>query len=88
MDNHKVPNLNHVRWVGGGTGAGKTTVTRLLAGQFGIDFYSTDAAIGVHDQRLEPSKAPHCSNSSAVGLWMRDRSNMIGSAEGLIVGVN
>lgn len=58
MDNHDVPNLDHVRWVGGGSGAGKTTVTRLLAERFGIDFYSTDSAIGIHSQRLEPAEAP------------------------------
>ncbi len=50
--------LEHVRWVGGGSGAGKTTVTRLLAGRVGARLYSTDATIGVHSDRLEPAEAP------------------------------
>jgi hypothetical protein len=56
IDNHEVANLDHVRWVGGGSGAGKTTLTRLLAERFGIALYSTDATINVHS--LEATDAP------------------------------
>jgi hypothetical protein len=58
IDNHEVSNLDHVRWVGGGSGAGKTTVTRLLADRFGIDLYSTDTTIGVHSEQMDASGAP------------------------------
>jgi 2-phosphoglycerate kinase len=58
MDNRRVTNLDHVRWVGGGSGAGKTTVTRHLAERFGIGVYSTDATISVHGKRLEGTGAP------------------------------
>jgi uridine kinase len=34
--------LRHVRWIGGGSGAGKTTVARLLAEQYSLRLYSTD----------------------------------------------
>ena len=51
-------NLDHVRWVGGGSGAGKTTVTRLLAERFGIGLYSTDATISVHSGQLDATGAP------------------------------
>ncbi len=44
--------------MGGGSGAGKTTVTRLLAERFDVCVYSTDAAIGVHSARLESTAAP------------------------------
>jgi hypothetical protein len=44
--------------VGGGSGAGKTTVTRILAKRFGARLYSTDAVIGVHSDLLEPTVAP------------------------------
>jgi hypothetical protein len=53
-----MPDLDHVRWLGGGSGAGKTTLTRLLARRFGIDSYSTDAMISVHSERLDTSAAP------------------------------
>ena len=58
IENHEVANLDHVRWVGGGSGSGKTTVTRLLAERFGIGFYSTDATISHHSERLEETGAP------------------------------
>jgi hypothetical protein len=44
--------------VGGGTGAGKSTVTRQLAERFGLGIYSTDAAIGIHSAKLSPTAAP------------------------------
>ena len=50
--------LDHVRWVGGGSGAGKTTLTRRLAERFGLRLYSTDAAIGAHATRLSDATAP------------------------------
>ena len=50
--------LDHMRWVGGGSGAGKTTVTRVLAERFGIGCYSTDAAISIHSGLLEAAAAP------------------------------
>lgn len=50
--------LDHVRWVGGGSGAGKTTVTRLLAERFDLQLYSTDATIRVHSERLDAMAAP------------------------------
>jgi 2-phosphoglycerate kinase len=50
--------LDHVRWVGGSGGAGKTTVTRLLGERFGIGCYSTDATISIHSGRLEATAAP------------------------------
>jgi hypothetical protein len=58
IDNHVVSDLDHVRWVGGGSGAGKTTVTRLLAERFGLALYSTDAMIGAHSERLDATAAP------------------------------
>jgi 2-phosphoglycerate kinase len=50
--------LDHVRLVGGGTGAGKSTVTRRIAERFGLAIYSTDAATGVHSAKLSPTMAP------------------------------
>jgi len=40
--------LAHVRWLGGATGAGKTTLASQVAAEFGLHVYSTDAAITAH----------------------------------------
>jgi 2-phosphoglycerate kinase len=58
MQHLGAPNLDHVRWVGGGSGAGKTTVSRLLAEHFGISYYSTDTTLSVHSERLPANDAP------------------------------
>jgi 2-phosphoglycerate kinase len=43
--------LRHVRWLGGGTGAGKSTIARRLAGEHGLRLYGTDEAIRPHVAR-------------------------------------
>jgi len=50
--------LRHVRWIGGGSGAGKSTVARQLAADYGLHFYGTDDTIAEHVRRLNPSDAP------------------------------
>jgi len=37
-----------VRWIGGATGAGKTTVATRLRARFGLQQYSTDATLSAH----------------------------------------
>jgi len=45
-----------VLWIGGGTGAGKSTVTRLLAGRFGLRAYHIDSFTWVHARRRSPAQ--------------------------------
>ena len=63
--------LDHVRWVGGGSGAGKTTLTRRLAERSGVELYSTDAAIGAHAERLGRAAAPLLAGFRAMGMDQR-----------------
>jgi hypothetical protein len=46
--------LGHVRWLGGATGAGKTTVARRLVERYRLSWYDTDAAIAQHSRGPGP----------------------------------
>lgn len=50
--------LHHVRWIGGGSGAGKSTTARQLAADYGLRLYSCDATIAAHVSRLSSADAP------------------------------
>lgn len=53
-----VARLRHVRWLGGGSGAGKSTVARRLAERYGLRLYATDDVMGAHARRTTPDDAP------------------------------
>ncbi|MGC1207559.1 MAG: hypothetical protein WA880_06335 [Ornithinimicrobium sp.] len=50
--------LDHIRWIGGGTGAGKSAAASRLSERFGLSVYASDATIQVHSARLSESTAP------------------------------
>lgn len=50
--------LDHVRWLGGGSGAGKSTIARLLAERHGAKIYSTDETLSSHAGDLNADAAP------------------------------
>jgi 2-phosphoglycerate kinase len=50
--------LRHVYWLGGGSGAGKSTVARQLAASHGMRLYSTDEAMSDHANRSKPEDCP------------------------------
>jgi 2-phosphoglycerate kinase len=50
--------LRRVRWIGGGSGAGKSSVARRLATEYGLSEYRCDDAIPDHAHRCGPSDAP------------------------------
>lgn len=50
--------LRHVRWLGGGSGAGKTTIARRLADERGLRLYSCDETLSAHASRLTAAEAP------------------------------
>jgi shikimate kinase len=43
--------LQHVYWIGGGSGAGKSTIARRLAAQHGLRVYATDEVMADHEVR-------------------------------------
>jgi hypothetical protein len=50
--------LRHVRWIGGGSGAGKSTVARQLAADYGLRLYNCDDTMAAHASRLTAAAAP------------------------------
>jgi 2-phosphoglycerate kinase len=49
--------LKHVYWIGGGSCAGKSSVARRIADQYGFHLYATDEVMTEHTRR---SKAEDC----------------------------
>lgn len=50
--------LRHVYWIGGGSGGGKSTTARVLAGRYGWRLYATDDVMGEHAGRTTRQEAP------------------------------
>jgi Shikimate kinase len=50
--------LRHVRWIGGGSGAGKSTIARQLAAKYGLHLYDSDAVMADHASRSNPADTP------------------------------
>jgi len=50
--------LRRVYWIGGGSGAGKSTIARRLSDEHGLLRYSTDAVMSDHARRCTPRASP------------------------------
>lgn len=50
--------LRHVYWIGGGSGAGKSTVARRIAARRGLRVYATDDAMADHARRCSDEDCP------------------------------
>jgi hypothetical protein len=50
--------LRHVYWIGGGSGAGKSTIARRLADRHGLAVYATDDAMSDHAARCPDIEVP------------------------------
>lgn len=50
--------LRHVRWIGGGSGAGKSAIARQLADDYGLRLYRSDDTIGEHVGRVRSADTP------------------------------
>jgi hypothetical protein len=60
--------LGHVYWIGGGSGAGKSTISRRLASQYGLRVYATDDAMSDHDRRAALPDAPLLTRFKAMDM--------------------
>jgi len=50
--------LQHVYWIGGGSGAGKSTVARRVAAEHGLRVYATDDVMADHARRSSREDSP------------------------------
>jgi 2-phosphoglycerate kinase len=50
--------LQHVYWIGGGSGAGKSTIARRIAAQHGLRVYATDEVMADHARRSSHEDCP------------------------------
>jgi adenylate kinase family enzyme len=73
--------LEHVYWIGGGSGAGKSTIARRLADRYGLRLYATDDVMGDHAARSTPEDSPYLAQFQAMDMderWLnRDVETML-----------
>jgi adenylylsulfate kinase-like enzyme len=50
--------LKHVYWIGGTTCAGKTTISKRIAEEFGFVRYDCDARVGDHQAKATKGECP------------------------------
>jgi len=50
--------LRHVYWIGGGSGAGKSTIARRIAAEHGLEAFITDDVMADHAKRSTPRECP------------------------------
>ena len=60
--------MRHVYWIGGGSGAGKATIAKRLAAQYGLRVYSTDEVIREHGLRTPPDERPFVCASNEMDM--------------------
>ena len=60
--------LQHVFWIGGGSGSGKTTISRRLAEEHGLRLYATDDVILDHAGRSTREDSPLLAAFTAMDM--------------------
>ncbi|UFR00123.1 hypothetical protein KBP30_02510 [Streptomyces sp. Go40/10] len=60
--------LRNVYWIGGGSGAGKSTIARRLADRYGWRLYATDDVMHDHAGRTTPEEAPYLHEFIAMDM--------------------
>jgi 2-phosphoglycerate kinase len=60
--------LQHVYWIGGGTGAGKSTIARHVTAEHGLRLYATDDVMSDHASRSTSEDSPLLSEFMAMDM--------------------
>lgn len=60
--------LQHVYWIGGGSGAGKSTIACRIAAQHGLHTYATDDVMSDHARRSTPEDSPQLAEFVAMDM--------------------
>jgi 2-phosphoglycerate kinase len=60
--------LGHVYWIGGGSGAGKSTIARRVAERHGLRLYATDDVMPDHARRSTPDDSPLLAAFAAMDM--------------------
>jgi hypothetical protein len=60
--------LRRVYWIGGGSGAGKSTIARRLATRHGLRLYATDEVMADHGRRSTPADSPFLAGFAAMDM--------------------
>lgn len=69
-----------MRWIGGGSGAGKSTVAQLLADRHHLQLYRSDDALQDHVRRSTPSRHPLLHAFMAMDMderWVSQAPNVM-----------
>jgi 2-phosphoglycerate kinase len=60
--------LRHVYWIGGGSGAGKSTIARRLAARYDLRLYASDEVMADHGRRITAQDCPFLSEFAAMDM--------------------
>jgi 2-phosphoglycerate kinase len=63
--------LRHVYWIGGGSGAGKSTTARRIAARHDLQLYATDDVMSDHASRSTPEDSPFLAEFKAMDMDQR-----------------
>ena len=63
--------LQHVYWIGGGSGSGKSTIARRIADRYGMRVYATDEVMSDHARRMPADRTPYL--RAFAGMTMDER---------------
>jgi hypothetical protein len=72
--------LRQVYWIGGGSGAGKSTIASRLAARHGLRLFATDDVMPDHASRCTPQDSPFLTDFVAMNMderWVNRSPQMM-----------